>query len=117
MSVFKSVAIWSINAPVPPAHVPFMRCSIDLSKAANLWQYLDNLKSSSASYNLALCYLNGEGVPEDDVKAFQLCKKAADRGNKSAMKLLSKLYSAGIGCAKSEEAANHWKELAEEAAD
>lgn len=92
-------------------------CSIDLSKAANLWQYLDNLKSSSASYNLALCYLNGEGVPEDDVKAFQLCKKAADRGNKSAMKLLSKLYSAGIGCAKSEEAANHWKELAEEAAD
>ena len=26
-SVFKSSAIWSIKAPVPPAHVPFMRCS------------------------------------------------------------------------------------------
>ena len=28
-SVFNSDAIWSINAPVPPAHVPFILCSID----------------------------------------------------------------------------------------
>ena len=26
-SVSSSVAIWSMNAPVPPAHEPFMRCS------------------------------------------------------------------------------------------
>ena len=32
MSVWSSDAIWSKNAPVPPAHVPFIRCSIDLSK-------------------------------------------------------------------------------------
>lgn len=92
-------------------------CAIDLSKAANLWQYLDNHKNSSATYNLALCYLKGEGIPEDDFKCFQLCKKAADRGNKSAMKLLSDLYSEGIGCTKSEEAAKHWKKLAEETSD
>ena len=30
--VFKSVAIWSKNAPVPPAHVPFILCSIDFPK-------------------------------------------------------------------------------------
>ena len=31
-SVFKSAAIWSMKAPVPPAHVPFMRCSMPWSK-------------------------------------------------------------------------------------
>ena len=31
-SVFRSAAIWSMNAPVPPAHVPFMRCSMPWSK-------------------------------------------------------------------------------------
>jgi len=27
-SVFKSDAIWSMNAPVPPAHIPFILWSI-----------------------------------------------------------------------------------------
>ena len=31
-SVFRSEAIWSMKAPVPPAQVPFMRCSMPLSK-------------------------------------------------------------------------------------
>ena len=32
VSVFNNDAIWSRNAPVPPAHVPFIRCSIDFPK-------------------------------------------------------------------------------------
>jgi hypothetical protein len=31
-SVSMSEAIWSMKAPVPPAQVPFMRCSMPLSK-------------------------------------------------------------------------------------
>ena len=31
-SVLSSDAIWSMKAPVPPAQVPFMRCSMPLSK-------------------------------------------------------------------------------------
>jgi len=31
-TVFNNDAIWSKNAPVPPAHVPFIRCSTDLPK-------------------------------------------------------------------------------------
>ncbi len=31
-SVLRRDAIWSMNAPVPPAQVPFMRCSMPLSK-------------------------------------------------------------------------------------
>ncbi len=31
-SVSSSEAIWSMKAPVPPAQVPFMRCSMPLSK-------------------------------------------------------------------------------------
>ena len=27
VAVSSSVLIWSMNAPVPPAHEPFMRCS------------------------------------------------------------------------------------------
>ena len=30
--MFSKEAIWSRNAPVPPAHVPFILCSINLSK-------------------------------------------------------------------------------------
>ena len=26
--IFKRVAIWSMKAPVPPAQLPFMRCSV-----------------------------------------------------------------------------------------
>ena len=32
VSVSNSSAIWSKKAPVPPAQVPFILCSIDLSK-------------------------------------------------------------------------------------
>ena len=31
-SVWSREAIWSMKAPVPPAQVPFMRCSMPLSK-------------------------------------------------------------------------------------
>ena len=31
-SVCSRLAIWSMKAPVPPAQVPFMRCSMPLSK-------------------------------------------------------------------------------------
>ena len=37
--MFKSVAIWSKNAPVPPAHVPFILWMSDGMKKAGNYNY------------------------------------------------------------------------------
>ena len=48
-SVCNNEAIWSINAPVPPAQVPFIRCSIDLSK------YIIFASSPPSSITTSVC--------------------------------------------------------------
>ncbi len=50
-----------------------------------------------ALYNLALCYINGNGVTEDPVTASKLLKLAADKGNVNALYDLALLYENGKG--------------------
>ena len=58
---------------------------------------------------LANCYYyGGHGIKYDDVLAFNWCEKAVKCGSKDAMKLMSKLYSDGIGTEKDTEAAKLW---------
>jgi len=47
--VCKSDAIWSKNAPVPPAHVPFILCSIDFPK------YMIFASSPPSSITTSVC--------------------------------------------------------------
>ena len=49
VSVFNNDAIWSKNAPVPPAHVPFIRCSIDFPK------YIILASSPPSSITTSVC--------------------------------------------------------------
>ena len=47
--VLSNVAIWSKKAPVPPAHVPFIRCSIDFPK------YIILASSPPSSITTSVC--------------------------------------------------------------
>ena len=48
-SVFNKTAIWSMNAPVPPAQLPFMRCSNAPSKNVILASSPPNSMATSVS--------------------------------------------------------------------
>ena len=52
MSVSSREAIWSRNAPVPPAQVPFILCSIDWSK------YIIFASSPPNSITTSVCGIN-----------------------------------------------------------
>lgn len=74
--------------------------SNDVEKAAFWWGLAANSESSerkfkeckaSASYNLAMCYLNGEGVEQDELKALYYLSQAAANGNEGAIKALKRI--------------------------
>lgn len=50
-----------------------------------------------AKYNLALCYINGRGVPKDPQKAMPLLVDAANAGHPDALCELSRCCALGIG--------------------
>ncbi len=52
---------------------------------------------AEAQYNLGLMYVNGEGVPEDDVEAVRLFRLAADQGLAEAQTNLGLMYDNGSG--------------------
>jgi len=54
---------------------------------------------------LAQLYLNGDGVPRDDVKAFYLVSGASTAGDIDAKELLGRLYAEGRGVRRDDELA------------
>ena len=46
---------------------------------------------SEAQYNLGICYLNGDGCPQDRAKAARWFQKAAEQGNEDAKAALAEL--------------------------
>ena len=48
----------------------------------------ENLDAIAA---LGLCYIDGDGVPEDRAKGIELLRKAAQKGNKGAQSILKEL--------------------------
>lgn len=65
---------------------------------------------ADAQQTLGACYVNGQGVPQDYVKAFQWFTKSARRGNAKAQYNLGMLYLSGIGVVKSTTSAKLWLE-------
>ena len=71
-------------------------------------------RNVQAKLNLAVCFLNGEGVTHDDAAAFRLLHDAGDAGNCDAQCLLTALYHHGIGTAADAERALEWSVKAAE---
>jgi TPR repeat protein len=70
-----------------------------------------------AQYNLAECYLNGEGVKKDLKKACYFFQKAADSGDSNSQFNIAKCYFSGIGVSRDYEKAVHYFKKAAESGD
>ena len=53
-------------------------------EAVELFEKAEKLGSTTAAFNLAVMYLNGTIVDQDDKKAFQFFEKATKLGSKTA---------------------------------
>ena len=58
---------------------------------------LSNQSTPTEIYKLGLAYYEGDSVPEDDDKAFELFQKAADQGYAPAKHYLGIMYYEGLG--------------------
>jgi len=63
---------------------------------------------AEAQNDLGLMYQNGEGVPQDDVKAAEWFQKAADQANAEAQTNLGAMYANGKGVAQDDAKAVAW---------
>ena len=50
-----------------------------------------------AQFNLGNMYVNGDGVPKNDVEAVKWYRLAAEQGNADAQYNLGNMYSNGVG--------------------
>jgi serine/threonine-protein kinase len=77
--------------------------------AAALFNRAAELGDSGAMKELGDMYSSGEGVTEDETKAFDLYRRAADAGNVAGMVALGGMYSLGVnGADPNEEEAARW---------
>ncbi len=67
---------------------------------------------ADAMFNLAMCYRNGRGVPEDGSMMVSLCRRAASFGCHAAFKGLAFAYRWGIAVPASPEMAAYYYRLA-----
>lgn len=77
-------------------------------EALRLYRALAERGDVVAQNNLAVMYNNGEGVPNDPVKAADLYRQAADQGYDMAQKNLGYMYEEGLGVPKSHVEAVRW---------
>jgi hypothetical protein len=68
--------------------------------------------NSSAQFNLAKKYREGNGVIENDAKALDLLEKSAQQGNGDAQASLASMYHSGEGVAKNNIKAYIWASMA-----
>lgn len=69
----------------------------DVQKAFEYFQKGHDLGNIISTYNLGLAYADGKGVGQDNAKAFELLKLAADNGFFGGQALLASIYARGIG--------------------
>jgi TPR repeat protein len=70
-----------------------------------------------AQYEMGARFRNGEGVPQDDIKASQWYQRAADQGHLNAQSILGAVYWAGRGVPKDLSKSYFWSALAAKQGD
>ena len=89
----------------------------DLATALEEWRPLAEAGDSLAQYSLGLMYKSGQGVPQDDKKAFKWYKLAAEQGFIDAQNNLGFMYSNGQGVPQDYAEAVKWYRLAADQGD
>lgn len=82
----------------------------DNAAAPELQAIMERAKAGDAAARAELgrAYEDGKGVPQDDVKAAEWFRKAADQGNAQAQNSLGVMYALGRGVARDKEEAVRW---------
>lgn len=82
---------------------------LNVAEATRLWNISIEMGDTRSMILLGERYKNGmNGYEKDQVKAFELFRRAADLGDKEAMKLLADCYVVGEGVEKNETKAFEW---------
>ena len=76
-----------------------------LSACAAAPRPVADVDAGHINIRLAQMYLNGDGVPRDDAKAFYLVSNASAAGDVDAKELLGRLYAEGRGVRRDDELA------------
>ncbi len=71
----------------------------------------------ASQYNLGCMYAEGDGIPQDNLRAFLWFAEAAKRGHAAAMRKISICYAKGTGCTQDHEKAFLWLNYAAKAGD
>jgi len=86
-------------------------------KAAEHFLLASNKGNPEATYQLAMCYVNGVGVYQSYQAAYNLHLKAANAGHARAMGFIGYMYQVGQYLAKDETKAREWHKKAADAGD
>ena len=86
----------------------------DAVTAARYYEQAANLGEAWGAYNLAGCYLNGNGVPHNEENAFAYYQQAAEAELADGMNELAGCYANGIGTRQDDEKALFWYQKAAE---
>ena len=89
-------------------------CGIFLYKEINTPEWKAEHGDMEAQYYLGHCYMDGEGVIQNNFLAAYWYEKAAEQGHVEAQYILATFYAEGTGVPKSPETAVHWYEKAAE---
>ena len=80
------------------------------SKVTDFEKQINDAQSgiADAQFNLGVMHANGQGVAQDDKKAFEWYTKAAEQGHMTAQYNLGVMHSNGQGVAQDDEKAFEW---------
>jgi localization factor PodJL len=105
----KSVAAAPVHTIPPGAKNPAQTASIP---ALDRLTQLANGGNSKAELIVGLKYLNGDGVPVNEVQAAKWLERSAESGEPVAQYRLGTLYEHGKGVAQDSAKATHWYQAA-----
>jgi TPR repeat protein len=88
-----------------------------ISQKTDIQDDVETRLDSDAQVNLGLMYANGQGVAQDDSKAFYWFHKAADQGHATALFNLGVMYANGRGVAQDDSKAFYWLHKAADKGD
>jgi len=90
------------------------RSAANLEEAIEWYRKAAHQNHPEATYNLGNAYLNGRGMPQDDVQAFKWFERSAKLGLGDGQRQLAGLYATGRGVVKSDDQAFYWAKKAAE---
>lgn len=89
----------------------------DKVRAAELFFAAAKLGYPQSQYNLACMMYSGDGIPQNDSKAFYWFYQAAKRGHAVSMRRIAQCHYDGRGCEKDNNKALEWLKAAARAGD